>query len=398
MPAAYRFAVRRPLVLLAVPLALAAASDVAAKKPKPRPKPKPAVIHLSAPKVGVYGRTVTLRGRIVPAAPNGRIRISLGGRVFTHAIAGKRGAFKATIPLRSRGPYRAGYYKTTSKQVYVRIRPRLEASLVGERLVGSPLALYAALHPVGSGGLRVEVFRDGKKTYAASYRRQVRLKVGTSSFDDIRIRVRAIPRKGYAAVSPETLHAKLVPPQLHYGASGTAVTELLRRLRAIRIVTPSTSTFGSEVLDSVYAFQKLRYLERDGVVGPKFWASLAHATVPGPRYSSPSDHIEVDKGRQILFVVRGGKVALILPVSTAGIAGYSTPEGQFAIYDKRSGFDPSPLGTLYQPMYFYGGYAIHGNPSVPPYPASHGCIRIPMWIADYMFNTNGYGETVYVYS
>ena len=61
------------------------------------------------------------------------------------------------------------------------------------------------------------------------------------------------------------------------------------------------------------------------------------------------------------------------------------------------GFDPSPLGTLYDPMYFTGGYAIHGNPSVPPYPASHGCVRVPMWIAPILYASNDYGETVYVY-
>ena len=61
------------------------------------------------------------------------------------------------------------------------------------------------------------------------------------------------------------------------------------------------------------------------------------------------------------------------------------------------GFDPSPLGTLWDPMYFTGGYAVHGNPSVPPYPASHGCVRVPMWIASLLYETNDYGETVYVY-
>ena len=48
-------------------------------------------------------------------------------------------------------------------------------------------------------------------------------------------------------------------------------------------------------------------------------------------------------------------------------------------------------------MYFTGGYAIHGNPSVPPYPASHGCVRVPMWVAPRLYETNPYGETVYVY-
>ena len=80
-----------------------------------------------------------------------------------------------------------------------------------------------------------------------------------------------------------------------------------------------------------------------------------------------------------------------------GIAGYFTPVGRFSIYRKVTGFDNSPLGTLFDPMYFTGGYAIHGNPSVPPYPASHGCVRVPMWIAPYLYATNPYGETVYVY-
>ena len=77
--------------------------------------------------------------------------------------------------------------------------------------------------------------------------------------------------------------------------------------------------------------------------------------------------------------------------------GRFTPEGTFSIQRKVTGFDPSPLGTLYDPMYFTGGYAIHGNPSVPAYPASHGCVRIPMWAAPWMFDFNEIGETVDVY-
>jgi lipoprotein-anchoring transpeptidase ErfK/SrfK len=60
-------------------------------------------------------------------------------------------------------------------------------------------------------------------------------------------------------------------------------------------------------------------------------------------------------------------------------------------------FDPSPLGTLHDPLYFTGGYTIHGNPSVPPYPAGHGCVRIPMWVAPLLYRTVPYGETVYLY-
>jgi lipoprotein-anchoring transpeptidase ErfK/SrfK len=151
------------------------------------------------------------------------------------------------------------------------------------------------------------------------------------------------------------------------------------------------------MLESVYAFEKVQGLPRTGVVGPAFWQRLADPRIPIPRYAHPSDHIEIDKQHQVLYIVRSSRIALIVPVSTAGLPGKFTPVGRFAIYRKVTGFDPSPLGTLYDPMYFTGGYAIHGNPSVPPYPASHGCVRVPMWIAAYLYATNPYGETVYVY-
>ena len=53
-------------------------------------------------------------------------------------------------------------------------------------------------------------------------------------------------------------------------------------------------------------------------------------------------------------------------------------------YQRRvTGWRHAPLGLLYNPVYFNGGIAVHGAPSVPNYPASHGCVRIPMHIAQY---------------
>ena len=186
-------------------------------------------------------------------------------------------------------------------------------------------------------------------------------------------------------------------PRLRYGARGPAVAELAAQLRRLHYAAPASAVFDGRLLDAVYAFQKVQGLPRTGTVEPGFWRRLSTPYTPIPRYARPSDHLEVNKGRQVLYVVRGSRVALIVPVSTAGIAGTYTPVGRFAIYRKVGGFDPSPLGTLYDPMYFTGGYAIHGNPSVPPYPASHGCIRVPMWLAGHLYATNPYGETVYVY-
>jgi len=156
-------------------------------------------------------------------------------------------------------------------------------------------------------------------------------------------------------------------------------------------------TFDYDVQESVFAFEKVQGLDRTGVVDAAFWSKLADPIVPKPRYASAGDHIEVDKTRQVLFIVRGGAVRLISPVSTAGIPGYFTPVGTFAIFRKVDGYDTSPLGILYKPMYFTGGYAIHGNPSVPPYPASHGCVRVPNFVIERLFTSEPYGETVIVY-
>ena len=186
-------------------------------------------------------------------------------------------------------------------------------------------------------------------------------------------------------------------PRLAVGSRSPMVAQLGDRLRGLRYAAPYGRTFDGRLLDAVFAFEKVQGLPRTGVVDARFWRALGAARTPAPRYSRPASHLEIYKGRQVLYVVRRGRVALIVPVSTAGIPGMFTPVGRFAIYRKVVGFDPSPLGTLYDPMYFTGGYAIHGNPSVPPYPASHGCVRVPMWVAPYLYATNPYGETVYVY-
>jgi hypothetical protein len=282
--------------------------------------------------------------------------------------------------------------------VSLTIRPQLDASLIGSRLVGDRLTLYAQLHPSRGGSIRVSVYRNGKSTFAASYRGHAVVALGTASFGEVRVSLHVKAGSGYAPVRPRLLKARLLAPELRYGATGTAVLQLEHRLASLHYAVRTSSTYGYELVDSVIAFEKVQGLERDGVAGPNVWRRLGNPRIPQPRYTSPADHVEVDKTHQVIYVVRNSKIATILPTSTAGIAGYYTPEGTFSIYRKVDGFDNSPLGTLYRPMYFTGGYALHGNPSVPAYPASHGCVREPMWIADWMFETNDYGETVYVYS
>jgi lipoprotein-anchoring transpeptidase ErfK/SrfK len=115
----------------------------------------------------------------------------------------------------------------------------------------------------------------------------------------------------------------------------------------------------------------------------------------------------VDLDRQVLLLVNDeGAIDKILPVSTGsgkkfnekGIKGTAyTPRGRFRVYGKASGWKKSPLGLLYYPSYLSDGIAIHGNPEVPSTPASHGCIRVPMFAARAVSRSLPVGTIVLVY-
>ena len=67
-----------------------------------------------------------------------------------------------------------------------------------------------------------------------------------------------------------------------------------------------------------------------------------------------------------------------------------TPRGAYSVYRVASGWETGPLGDLYNPLYFNGGIAFHGAYSVPGYPASHGCVRIPMNAAEWFPDDGGH--------
>jgi len=118
-------------------------------------------------------------------------------------------------------------------------------------------------------------------------------------------------------------------------------------------------------------------------------------------------HVEVDLDRQILILTdNDGNIKQFLPVSTGSNKRYKekrasglayTPRGRFRIYAKISGWRESPLGLLYYPSYFSDGLAIHGNPSVPRTPQSHGCVRIPMSAAVSVSKLLPVGTIVLIY-
>lgn len=157
---------------------------------------------------------------------------------------------------------------------------------------------------------------------------------------------------------------------------------------------------------ALIAFQKIEGRQRTGRLTLEDLQTLQAARRP-LALESGSPHIEIDLNRQVLFIVDGGGlVSKILPISSGSGKLFTeggrtrrayTPCGQFTVYRKIAGWRKSPLGLLYYPNYIVGGVAIHGNPAVPAYPASHGCIRIPMFAAREFSEMMPIGTVVIVY-
>ena len=191
------------------------------------------------------------------------------------------------------------------------------------------------------------------------------------------------------------------------GSTGDLVLVLQQRLVELHFDPgPLDGEFGTKTTQSVWAFQHLHGLEADGNVGPELWETLRTAADPQPiRGDGGPDRVEISIDEQVLRVYQAGALTLLTHISTGtgkhycdnGVCGTAvTPRGDFEFLRRISGWHTAPLGELYNPVYFKGGYAVHGSGSVPNHPASHGCVRIPMHIAEYFPDLVTNGQPVYV--
>lgn len=199
-----------------------------------------------------------------------------------------------------------------------------------------------------------------------------------------------------------------VPPTgLTAGARGEVVRLLEQRLDALRYdVGTVDDVYDRNTAFAVTAFQKVAGLPRTGKATPDVLNAMAVAQPPPPMVpGGGATRVEIDLGRQVLFLYQGDALHRVLPISSGtgkrycaegscGIA--TTPTGSFKVERRISGWRKSRLGRLYNPLYFRGGIAIHGYPSVPAQPASHGCVRIPMTAAGWFPAMVPDGTPVYV--
>jgi lipoprotein-anchoring transpeptidase ErfK/SrfK len=193
------------------------------------------------------------------------------------------------------------------------------------------------------------------------------------------------------------------------GASGAQVRELQSRLFNLGYYLPGASgTFDSLTQQAVYAFQKYQNLPRTGVVDAP--TQIAFRTAERPRPLARTGYVvEIDKAKQIMYISTNGHANWVFNVSSGNDRPFNgesgptiahTPTGFFTVIRQINAGVNAPLGYLYRPKYFtWSGIAVHGSNSVPPFPASHGCIRVTNTAMNYIWVANliPMGTTVWVY-
>ncbi|NBY58245.1 MAG: hypothetical protein EBX38_02770 [Actinobacteria bacterium] len=242
-----------------------------------------------------------------------------------------------------------------------------------------------------------------------------------------------------APTTSTTAAPVVLPPitrSLKDGDEGDDVRMLQSRLAELKFAPgPIDGVFGRSTTQAIWAFEKLvmsvRSDKATGVVTPEMWDVLRSDVQIRPRRNADTPrHAEAYLPEQVIVTFLGGEPTLISHMSSGdnkpwceevvidpgeegndspeqiaaglplkvGICGDSvTPAGIFTFYRRSSGTRETKLGTLYNPVYFNQGIAVHGAILVPLKPASHGCIRIPMSVAQLFPALVQFRDRIYVF-
>ncbi len=166
-------------------------------------------------------------------------------------------------------------------------------------------------------------------------------------------------------------------------------------LARLRYAVPVSGRFDQATGRAVLAFRKVIGLERVESASAGVFQRLQHGAGRfHVRYPRDGKHVEADLSKQVLAEIEHGKVRRIYTISS-GKPSTPTVLGRFHVYSKTPGTNSE---GMVDSNYFIRGYAIHGYAEVPPYAASHGCLRIPIPDAPAVYAWVQVGYPVDVYT
>jgi hypothetical protein len=287
---------------------------------------------------------------------------------------------KATLSVKGGLATKKTRYFAPSQEVVVR-------GVVKPYVRGEVLTLYAIRRGKASKQVRRTVRRRGRYEF--------RFKVGNSGPVRLVVKHRASDRQVAFRTRSETI--QVVNWQAGQGARGVKVTLLQRGLLKLGFATPVTGYFDSLTANAVNAFRKTNGMGRDGYAATSVYAMVLRREgafkLRYPDSGTHGKHVEFDWSRQVLVLADHGRPYRVYHVSS-GKPSTPTVFGSFRFYRQQPGTNSH--GMVHS-WYFIGGYAIHGYASVPNYPASHGCLRVPIPNALSIYNWIDLGDPIYTY-
>ena len=252
---------------------------------------------------------------------------------------------------------------------------------------GEVLTLYAIRRGKASKQVRREVGRRGRYVF--------RFKVGNPGPVRLVVKHRGNEKQRPFRTRNETI--QVVDWDAGQGARGLKVLLLQRGLLRLGFATPVTGYFDGLTANAVNAFRKTNGMGRDGYAAKSVYAMvLRHRgayKLRYPRSGTNGKHVEFDWSRQVLVLAQRGRPYRVYHTSS-GAPVTPTVFGSYRFYRQDPGTNSK--GMVHS-SYFIGGYAIHGYPSVPNFPASHGCLRVPIPNAWSIFNWIDIGDPIYTY-
>ena len=227
---------------------------------------------------------------------------------------------------------------------------------------------------------------DGTGIFALSYRP---LAPGPLS---IRAAHDPTPQLGGMAARATTVD--VLPRRVVPRSGRNSIRALQRRLKRLGYVTGQPGVFDGRTARAVLAFRKVTGMARTTNASVEVMRALARGKgtfrVRNPEHGR---HIEGDLSRQVIALIDKGRAQRIYHTSS-GAPGTPTVIGHFRVYLKTPGVNAK---GMVDSAYFIRGYATHGYFSVPIFPASHGCFRLPIPDARPVFNWIEIGTRVDVY-
>lgn len=187
-------------------------------------------------------------------------------------------------------------------------------------------------------------------------------------------------------------------------ADGEDTKKIQERLTALGFwLGEIDGLYGKATSQAVMAFQKYAGLDATAEVDAATALAMQTMTERSRASADNGTLVEVDKTKQLLFLIVDGRTLWTFNTSTGSEVPYEavdedqpwkvyrgdsvTPSGLWQVDRQRAdGWWDGDLGKIYRPKYFKGGVAIHGMTSIPNYPASHGCVRVSVPAMDFIWS------------